>query len=266
MIKLKSLIKEYISNDLIYLKRYLNMSSKEQKIELVYNNPHLVKQFAEEYFDPQIKKFILQNEYEDYEIVDEFQKKYPNEFNDFLDWSHRQLVNGKIYEIPTWYVMRFQNIVKNQWLIHFSDNARQIWSDQKFTYGIPTEDLDRLGYSTSYKMEYKKGGGFNFAYDINDFAKYGRSNYRGNSWKYGKEAVMFKASGIKAYHYGDEEPQVIFVGNSANSIVLLEYNKSDGDWMVTSNLNRIIFRTQTLSDLVDWVISNFDQYKRVLLP
>lgn len=224
--------------------------------------PYLVKEFAKQYFDPQIKRFILQNKNEDYEIVDEFKSKFPTEFVDFLDWSYNLLGKNEIEPIPTWYVMEYQGIVKNQWLIHFSNNAKNIWEEQKFKYGI--SDFDRLGYTTSYNLSAKEGSGFNFSYDIGDFEKYGRSSNKAGSWKYGKEAVLFKASGIKAYHYGDEEPQVIFDGKTAKDIVYLQ---NSGDWYVENKkINRIIYRAQTLPEVVKWVVNNFNQYKKVLLP
>lgn len=265
MIKLKSLILEYVSNDLIYLKKYLTMSNWEQKIELVNNHPYLIKSFAKQYSDPQIKKYILNNQNEDWEIVEEFKSKFPEEFKDFLDWSYGQLSKNVINPLPTWYVMQYENIVKNQWLIHFSNYSEQIWLDQTFKFGI--SDLEKLGYTTAYTQESKKHGGFNFAYDIKDYAKYGRGSYRSGTWKYGDEAVLFKASGVKAHHYGDEEPQVIFIGNTAKDIVYLQHINEESEWgVINSKKEKIIYRAQTLPDVVGWVISNFNQYKRVLLP
>jgi hypothetical protein len=263
MIKLLPLIKEYISNPLIYLKRYLTMSEKDKKHHLVYQHPYLVKSFAKQYFDPQIKKFILNHKGEDYEIVEEFENKFPTEFVDFLDWSGGMV--QKLNPIPTWAVMNYQGVIKNQWLIHFTDFAEDIWNVQSFKYGV--SNLDDLGYTTSFTHASKKDGGYNFAYDIRDYAKYGRSSYKSGSWKYGSEAVLFKASGIKAYHYGDEEPQVIFVGNTAHDIVYMKYNKTEGDWnIINSKTNKIIYRAQTLPDIVNWTVKNFNQYKKVLLP
>lgn len=247
------------------LKNYLMMSNKQQKEELVNRHPYLVKQWVEDdYFDPAVKRFVLNSSNEDYEIVEELKNRFPAEYIDFLDWAYSQLSKNKIDPLPTWYVVKFDSIIKNQWLIHFSDTASDIWAKQAFVYGV--DDLEQLGYTTSYTQEAKKYGGYNFAYDIKDYVKYGRSSYRSGGWKYGKEAVLFKASGVKAYHYGDEEPQVIFWGQTAKDIVHLEYS-SEADWMVTnSKTQKVIYRAQTLPDVVKWVINNFNQYKRALLP
>jgi len=253
---------EYVSNPIIRLKDYLSMSAKQQKEELVNYHPYLVKQWAKTYFDPQTTKFVLQNKNEDYEIVEELKAKFPAEFIDFLDWSYGQLSKNKIEPPPSWYVLQFQSIVKNQWLIHFSDTANQLWLDQTFKFGL--ENLENIAYSTSYTQEAKKYGGYNFAYDIKDFAKYGRSSYSSKGWKYGKEAVLFKASGIKAYHHGDEEPQVIFWGQTAKDIVHLQ-GGNDGWMVVNSRTNKMIYQNQ-LPDVVKWVVSNFNQYRKALLP
>lgn len=262
MIKLKTLLNEYISNPLIYLKNYLHMSNIEQKEDLVSQYPESVETFAHEYFDPQIQRFILNNKNQPYEIVSEFKQKFPQEYIDFLDWIYNQMIDGKLYPIPTWHVLEYQSTLKNQWLIHFSDNSNNIWLDQTFQYGL--DDLSIIAYSTSYTKEAKKNGGYNFAYDVSDYIKYGRSSYRSGGWKYGEEAVLFKASGVKVYHYGDEEPQVIFWGKSAHDIV---YLRKGEDWQtINSKTNKIIFRAQTLPEVVNWTIKNFNQYKNVLLP
>jgi hypothetical protein len=262
MIKLKQILNEYITNPIIQLKNYLNMSALEQKEDLAIRYPYLVKEFGTTYFDPEVKRFIANNQNEDYEIVDEFKRNFPNEYIDFLDWLDHQLESNRLEPIPTWHVMQYTSMIKNQWLIHFSDDADDIWADQTFQYGL--DDLNDIAYTTSYSKEAKATGGYNFAYDIIDYVKFGRSSYRSGDWKYGKEAVLFRASGVKAHHYGDEEPQVIFWGQTANDIV---YLRNPDDWqVVNSKTHRIIFRAQTLPEVVKWVISNFNQYKNALLP
>ena len=51
--------------------------------------------------------------------------------------------------------------------------------------------------------EYKKNGGLNFAYYIEDLGNIRKE-------RYGKECVMFDGVGIRAYHKIDEEHEVIF--------------------------------------------------------
>jgi len=275
MIKLKnilkeveeSILKEYVSNPILDLKRYLNMSNREQKEDLVNHNSYLVTKWInkERKYDSNLTSILNQD---DYEIIDQLKAEFPEDYTDFLDWSYSELTNNptKVSEIiPAWYAMKYKNIVKNQWLIHFSDNADDIWTGQKFKYGL--DDLYNLGYSSNFSQEAKKYGGYNFSYDINDFSKYGRSGFTQGKWKYGNEAVMFRASGVKVWHWGDDEPQVIFWGATATDIIYLRYNKGDTDWQVShGKTGRIIYKAQTLSDVVKWIVANYNQYKSVLMP
>ena len=127
-------------------------------------------------------------------------------------------------------------------------------------------ELETLGLTTYHSFD-KKSGGYNFAFTLNDYERYGKNrsfgSYRG--WKYGKEAVMFHASGVKTWHWGDEEPQVIFWGPSARDIVLIE--NLEGEWGVTNgNTGRVIYKSERLPDVEVWVVNNFNQYRHVLLP
>jgi hypothetical protein len=265
MIKLKSLISEHISNDLIYLKKYLTMPEAERKEELANEYPHFINTWLRNNEDiPEYVALSKNEQMDDYEKVEWLKQKDVSEYQIFIDWLYEKI--HKIDPPPTFLAMEYQSIVKNQWLIHFSNNATDIWREQKFSLGV--EDYDKLGYTTYYGESSKKYGGFNFAYRIQDFSKYGRSRGYGdkNGWKYGNEAVMFISSGIMVWHWGDEERQVIFRGNEAKNIVLLEY--MDGEWGVTRKDSsfQVIYKTEKLEDLVDWVVANFNQYKNVLLP
>jgi hypothetical protein len=268
MIKLKSLLKEYISNPLADLKSYLTMTDNQKKEDLINRNPYFVKLWAEKYFDIQTKRFVKNSNLEDKEIIRLLKKEYPYEYIDFLDWSYNNIDKLlKPIDIPSWYVLEYDDIIKNQWLIQFRTiGIHDIWTTQKFTYGMT--DIAKIAYSTSYSPEFKKGGLFGYAYTIEDFPKYARSSFKGGnlSYKYGKEALLFQASGLKVHHYGDQEPQVIFLNNTAKNIVYIKVLQ-EKDWGVINNTNnKIIYRAQILSDVVKWVINNFNQYKKVLLP
>lgn len=126
-------------------------------------------------------------------------------------------------------------------------------------------EIEKLGLTTSLGEFDKKYGGYNFAYTLGDFKKYGRSDYtRGGGWKYGKEAVIFNASGVKLWHHGDEEPQVIFWGATAKNIIPL--TRGDNmDWAVRSKVTgNILFESDELETLVRWVEAHFNQYRKHL--
>jgi hypothetical protein len=263
MIKLKSLIGEHISNDIIYLKRYLTMSEPERKEELASEYPYFINTWLKNNEIPEYTAIAQNDQMDDYEKVEWLKQKDASEYQIFIDWLYDKA--HKFDPPPTFLAVEFQQIVKNQWLIHFSDSASDIWREQKFSKGV--DEFDKLGYTTYYGDSSKKYGGYNFAYRIEDFEKYGRSRtyYGGNDWKYGKEAVMFIASGILVWHWGDEEKQVIFRGSEAKNIVYLEF-LGDGEWGVTDLNRRVIYKSDKLGYVTDWVMANFNQYKNVLLP
>lgn len=264
MISLKPLITEFISSPIIQLKDYLTMSDESKRDDLAEHNAYMIRKWEKETeMPPAIEALIRNKNHEDYEILEFIKENNRPLYDNFTAWLMDVMERGDLPEMPAWGVMSFEQIVKNQWLIHFSDAAYEIWESQKFSHGM--DDLYHLGYTTYFGEESKKYGGYNFSYDIKDFARYGRGSYSRGRWKYGKAAVVFRASGVKAHHYGDEEPQVIFWGETARNIVLIK-ESDPGPWgVVTRGLGRNAFIGE-LTDAVRWIVANFDQYRRVLIP
>lgn len=263
MIALKPLITEFISNPIIQLKDYLTMSDEAKRDDLAEHNAYMLRKWVRETDMPaEIESLIKDKNNEDYETLEFIKSTNRPLYDNFTAWLTDVMERGNLPEVPAWNVMSFENIVKNQWLIHFSDEASEIWLNQKFSYGL--DDLYNIGYTTYFNKEAKKYGGYNFAYDIKDFAKYGKAGY-GRGWKYGKEAVVFRASGVEAYHSGDEEPQVVFWGDTARNIVLIKAAGLDTWAVVTRGMRNYAFKGE-LTDAVQWVVDNFDQYRRVLIP
>lgn len=169
-------------------------------------------------------------------------------------------------EHPSWLFMSNPKIVKNEWLIHFTGNANVV-ACRGFNYGM--DDFTRLGLTTRYSLE-QKPGGYNFAYSAKGWEQYARGEH---GFKYGGEAVLFRASGVQIWHAGDEETQVVFVGNTAHDIVPLTQGGHDGGWWANGigkggheegNYERGDGSFDSLSDAVKWVVKNFGQYKRLL--
>lgn len=271
MIKLKSLISEYVLEPITYLGRYLQQTDKEKGVELAYE---FANDLLFDYLRNLEDKNLIPSEYDEsdsYEILDYLREKNPKIFDAFAEYvlikfrkypdSMHNWNHGAGY--PSWSYLDFTRYIKNQWLIHFSDHASDIWREQKFSYGM--SEPETLGLTT-YHSQKSKSGGYNFAFTLSDYQKYGknRNSYNVGGWKYGKEAVVFRASGVKTWHNGDEEPQVIFWGPSAKDIVLIE--NLDGDWGVSSKTGRVIYKSENLSDIEEWIVNNFNQYRHVLIP
>lgn len=118
--------------------------------------------------------------------------------------------------------------------------------------------MEKLGLTCHLSEFEKKYGGYNFAYTLSDFPKYAKKS---GGYKYGSEAVVFNASGIKVWHYGDEEPQVIFYGNTAKNIIPITSGENT-EFAIYSKDNKILYENDDLKNVVYWLIKNFNQYRK----
>ena len=187
------------------------------------------------------------------ELLNDF-GEYIGNNGDYQGGSEQELYDAASY----------MGFVRNQWLLHFSDSAYNIWKDQRFNYGIEYHDYARLALSTHYTDAAKQRGGFNFAYDTNDNIK--RYAFDRGRPKYGKEAVLFKGDGIKIDHYGDEEPQVIFDGKQTTGpIIYVEY--TDNGWTINSTITgQKLIESDDIESIAAWVDQHYAQYRKHLTP
>lgn len=174
-----------------------------------------------------------------------------------LDFLHRHDPT----EVPSWAFFEDPRLVRpSTWLIHFTDDARSV-RDSGFTRGV--SDVERLGLTTYLSDAEKEDGGFAFAFIADS-----RDALQANG-KYGGEAVMFRAVGVRAYHTGDDENQVIFWGESVSpaSIVALVPVENTNEFCVLTKGRMhdrgrdCAFKGQ-LADAIAWVERNYDQYRR----
>jgi len=199
-------------------------------------------------------------ENEDYDKIEELSTQVTksmseDDINEFVEY----LMSEYSHEAPSWGFMDFKSYIlpSNTWLVHFSDNAYNI-KQNGFTYGM--DQMDKLGLTTYFSDNTKKYGGYNFAFDADSRD----ASAAANQGKYGKDAVLFKAPGIKTYHHSDQEYQIIFYGKdvSPKNIILLE--KQDGDWVVIGGKRGELFRSESFNDTVSWVQKNYRQYNKPL--
>ena len=200
--------------------------------------------------------------YLDYEVNDwEDVEKLPDSARQEWDeWLYKKISHGSYEsigihpsEIPSWAIMEYESLVKNQWLVHQTNNARDI-VNSGFIHGV--DDLRRLGYTTHMGDIDKEYGGYNFAYHMDDVDRFGSDR---GSQKYGDEAVFFRASGVKIMHYGDLENQVIFYGKTATSRIAAYQN--GGEWdLISSKTGEVLVTKETLGELGEWISKNEAQY------
>jgi len=276
----ESLLSEYITRDEIYLRDYLSMTEEQKKVYLPHEYHYFFEDFlVEDDVDFEMPKEMVPSNYqgEPDEEVDMFEdtielmtwleNNNKEVYDSFANYLYRKITNNTLpissSEYPAWsYFDDSPQLVKNQWLIHFTSDADGIYRDG-FKYGVG--EMERLGLTTELGEFEKKYGGYNFAYLLSDFVKYAKGNYtRGRRvYKYGDEAVIYRASGIKVWHHGDEEPQVIFYGNTATDIIPLTSGE-DSDWSIKNKNGRVIFEDDDLERVVIWVAKNYQQYRKSL--
>jgi hypothetical protein len=261
-------INEYLKNqDNVALYHYFKMSEDEKKISLVYEFSYMFDKFKNK---NDISEITEISDIEDWEISAVLQKDYPEIFKKFGDWLYKKIENCDIppEEQPSWVFFDYPEIIKEQWLVHFTDNADKIVRNG-FKKGVM--EINKLGLTTHLSDYHKKYGGYNFAYTISDFEKYAKNtrgwelNTRGwerRKFKYGKEVVIFRCSGVRAWHHGDKEYQTIFWGNLATHINEI-VSGENSEWTVRGNF-KTFYENDDLEKVVDWFVNNYYQYKKQL--
>ncbi len=264
-------INEYVTQHDVYLRDYFNMTDEQKKNSLPFMYPWLFSDFLVEkdidFKRPTHVRITVDgeepgDEYEDYETVDFIQQKDKPMFDAFASYLFDKVERNELpvddTDYPAWSYITHPRLVKNQWLIHFTNEP---WGIAKNGFARGVSELDKLHLTTRLGEFDKKYGGYNFAFRADIYNRYAKGR---QGYKYGNEAVMFIGSGIEITHHGDEEPQVIFWGKKAKNIVpiTLEY----GEDYTVHNIKKggVVYKNQDLDDVVSWVMRNYDRYKNVI--
>lgn len=267
--EVENFINEYITNDEISLMKYLTLPLDEKYVEIAYNYPFFIEKFLEEDNDEEmlreLKEFLNDGGTEG-DFVYELRSSNDELFKEYGEWLYVNMVgyNSSLLdvspeEMPAWSYFQDQaDIIKNQWLVHFTSDADGI-AKEGFRYGV--DEINKLGLTTYYSEFDKKYGGYNFAYTLDDYKKYSKV---GSRYKYGEEVVVFRASGVRVWHNSDEEYQTIFYGNTAKNIIPITAGEKNR-WGIYSNRSgNLIVEHYDLTKLIQWIIKNYDQYRKHL--
>jgi hypothetical protein len=270
MLKLKDiLLKEYVQHDLNLVLKTINANDDERIREAIsMYSYHLidifVEEFGEEWGGDEITKFeswIEDGASEDRMpsvVSDEMYSKIIKYASSMID----DIVQNES-RAPLWYFFSNAKIVKNTWLTHStnSDAFGNILHDG-FSKGISVGEEEMLGLSTHFGEIDKSNGGYNFAFDA-DNCKYVRLSLK----RYGDGAhlILFRASGVQAFHEGDDEYQVIFLGETARDFVF--FVQDGGEWMFYNlryDVNdSMLPKFENICDGIEWVERNYDQYRKI---
>lgn len=276
----EGLVNEYVTKDIVYLRDYFRSSEESRKEYL----PHEYHYFFDDFLIEDDIDFSPPKEFRASDIMDEpdeevdmfddtieliiwLEKNDKKLYDSFANYLYKKIVDNTLpipdEDYPAWsYFDDSPELIKNQWLIHFTDDADSIAADG-FKYGV--DDMTKLGLTTRLGEFDKKYGGYNFAYTLSDYVRYGgKGNRSGGGYKYGNECVIFRASGIKLWHHGDMEPQVIFYGNTANNIVAI--TEDEERWAIRNIKNgSVAYQNDDLDKVVNWFIKNYNQYRKILV-
>lgn len=176
------------------------------------------------------------------------------EKNEFLDWPFLETLPDKAFEgfyrnlppgiledpqSPTYLTVDYERDVEDEWLIHGTNYASDIESGG-FTRGV--WDYATLSLTTQL-VDSVKTGGFNFAFYADKFSE-------SDVLAYGKEAVVFQASGIETWHHGDQQRQIIFLGETAHDIHAIQ-RSSYGDYYASLGEEEFV---GSLQECANWIM------------
>ena len=259
-------LNEYITSDIVYLRDYFKMSAEDKKRHLPQEYSYLFDDFLQdEGIDLEDSIGGETDIDESIELVEWLERNNHYLFDEFANYLYDRVTTHDLpipdSEYPAWSFFDDRTqLIKNQWLIHFTEEAQKI-AEEGFRYGV--DDMTKLGLTTQLGEFDKKYGGYNFAYTLNDFNRYGKSDYMGGNkeYKYGSEAVIFNASGIKVWHHGDGEPQVIFYGNTAKNIIPI-IGGDQYKYGVYNKGGRLLYENDEMEAMVKWITNNYQQYRK----
>jgi hypothetical protein len=260
--KSKTLLREYLEkNNNMPLYKYFkwaeNASDEEKLQDLMYECPYVLEKYIKamanqnkEVFEPLRMEIARNNDIIYDEDLIERASKIINELG--LYNAYEAFFRGTVdcYDWPSWLVMDFIRVVKNEWCIHFTSDSNSI-SKEGFTSG--TNDMGRLGYTGAGQQ--KTTDGYNFAFLLGD------RNVDFNG--YGDEAVIFRTSGVLVSHYGDNQNQVIFWGPNVKSFIPI--TQEDGDWVVYGQNGQVLIRRDKPSEIAEWATFNLPQYRKQIM-
>jgi hypothetical protein len=227
--------------ELEHLKFYLNMTEEEKGEELARSfNYYWVEFIQNEHSD--LEEFLPEDEDDYTEDFTPFMSVLPQ----FLEEYGPKVMQEDPAMAPSFLHMSYESDVKSEWLIHFTDHADAV-AKGGFTVGM--EDIRNLGLTTYFTETAKSGGGYNFAFTVAEFARYYEPGH------YGRHCVVFQAPGIKVWHYGDEERQVIFWGKDAKNIIAV--NDGDEGWEVADKQGNVLQADSDIRTVVQWVTQNW---------
>lgn len=242
------------------------------------NDPNFVEP---EFFTSEIEmylndtlKFNLNKDFKHVEKIKEFLYKpenyiYLREFkhyilHDYLDHSN----SSESTPAHRYYIFK-RLLNQNNWLIHFSSDAKSI---KRNGFEIGVENINDLPLTRVYAHAQDKAG-YNFAYLVKDYINSSvpltyllNHNFKETA---NSGLLMFKSSGVIVDHLADENEEVIFDGASVNPkkivLILPDQSSSYKNWIVKSQNPEIPDPfSGSILDAINWVKNNWKNNRNVI--
>ena len=242
------------------------------------NDPNFVEP---EFFTSEIEmylndtlKFNLNKDFKHVEKIKEFLYKpenyiYLREFkhyilHDYLDHSN----SSESTPAHRYYIFK-RLLNQNNWLIHFSSDAKSI---KRNGFEIGVENINDLPLTRVYAHAQDKAG-YNFAYLVKDYVNSSvpltyllNHNFKETA---NSGLLMFKSSGVIVDHLADENEEVIFDGASVNPkkivLILPDQSSSYKNWIVKSQNPEIPDPfSGSILDAINWVKNNWKNNRNVI--
>jgi hypothetical protein len=138
-------------------------------------------------------------------------------------------VNGKHYININYKAYNYfepKGIVHDIWAIHYT-NLEGYEGIQKRGFRIGVQDYDALAYSNHYyNNEMPRKSGWNFALPIDN-------EYIGDDLGYGDCGFIIKTDGVRAYHKGDHDDEIIFKGCMVKKKYPFVYDEDYKCWILS---------------------------------
>ena len=196
----------------------------------------------------QTKDYLMSKECD--ELWEDEQSAAPDVWEDRGEWAASQEREAYDSGEPSVHFDTAKELPPDTWLIHFTDaNPYDI-----IRTGFKGRDLDILGLTTHYKQG-SRSGDLALAFEYDELGR--------EPSKYGKNAVMFQVKeSAKAWHWGDEEYQVIFPVEAAHNLHGLFRSDEEGDgWLELRDDEGDVVMNRRLDDLGDFV-KHFEKSKK----
>jgi hypothetical protein len=208
---------EGLSDEMRWLWSSLHFETPQRRAEELAYQARWYLQQALEYdgdFDDLVERMEADEETD--VIVAAINERDPNWLVRWHDDTGPEMMQHNASETPSFMFFDDPKVAKDGWWVHFTNDASDI-ARSGFAYG--ESDPMQLGLTTWKSKQAKRGPGyiFSFAPEEGIERNFGGWGY-GTAGKYGREAVVFRADAVTAYHHGDEEDQVISWGPEAKDI------------------------------------------------